>query len=114
MEYTLEQKKGQELLGKLITKSWENPSFKEYLISNPKAAIEEIAGPNDNQNQELKIVVEDQTDTNFIYLNIPRKIDTSSIELTDEQLDHVAGGDLVIVAGIALFCAGVYLGYNSK
>ena len=36
--------------------------------------------------------MEDQSDSNKIYLNIPQKIDFENLELSEEQLEKVAGG----------------------
>ena len=44
MELTAKQKKSQELLQKIITKAWEDKSFKEELIAKPIEAIEELTG----------------------------------------------------------------------
>ncbi|WP_299618540.1 hypothetical protein [uncultured Tenacibaculum sp.] len=90
MKLTLEQQqKGQDLYNELVQKAWENATFKEELIKNPEATISEVLG------QEFKgnVVVEDQTNENTIYLNIPRKIDLGNFELTDEQLEVVSGGE---------------------
>lgn len=103
MKITLEQQeKGKELHQMLVQKAWESATFKEQLISNPKATIE--ADMESEISNDVKIVVEDQTDTNFIYLNIPQKLDLENIELSDEQLETVSGGDIfaAIIAGCAI------------
>jgi hypothetical protein len=107
---------GQEFLNTLVQKSWDNPEFKNQLIINPKKTIGEITGLNsDELNKRGEIIVEDQTDEAIIYLNIPRKVDLDEIELTDEQLDTVSGGDIVVgtlivvgcLAGAAILVGGV-------
>jgi Fe-S cluster biosynthesis and repair protein YggX len=118
MKITLEQQeKGKELYQELVQKAWESAAFKEQLISNPEKTISEIIGVNPSSN--ARILVEDQTDSNIIYLNIPRKFDANEIELTDEQLETVAGGDVItaaaITAGIAvctLLGAAFAFGYS--
>lgn len=82
---------GQEFMQTLITKAWENASFKELLVNNPEAAIGEVMGKT-NFKSDAKIVVEDQTDENIIYLNIPKAVSEDDIALTEEQLEIVAGG----------------------
>ena len=39
-----EMKNPQEAINELITKAWENETFKQELLSNPKAAIEKEFG----------------------------------------------------------------------
>lgn len=107
MQYTQEHlAQGQKLVETLAHKAWGSSSFKEQLINNPKAAVELVTGhafP-----EAINLVAEDQTDESKIYFNIPRKVDINSFELTDEQLEMVAGGDFIVVpAMVGCFAAGV-------
>jgi len=109
-----QQKQGEELIKKLAHKAWENSSFKEQLVQNPVSTIESITGRPVPQN--VKVVVDDQTDPSVIYLNIPAKPDYSEIELTDEQLEVVSGGEIMcvgawIAVGAVALAAGVGVGY---
>ena len=106
-----QQKQGQELVQTLVEKAWKNATFKEQLISNPEATIEKVTGIKANFSKETEIKVEDQTDSNIIYLNIPQKVNLDNFELTDEQLEMVSGGFVFIVAGLLLaaFIGGVEL-----
>jgi ABC-type uncharacterized transport system ATPase subunit len=93
MKITLEQQeKGKQLHQELVQKAWESATFKEQLINNPEATIAKITGVKSNTSSDVKIVVEDQTDANIIYLNIPAKVNIEDFELTEEQLELVAGG----------------------
>ncbi len=105
MKLTLEQQqKGQELYKELVQKAREEATFKEELIKHPEATISDFLG------REFKgdIVIEDQTNPDVIYFNIPRKPNLDELELSDEQLDIVSGGEapFLIAAGIG-FVAGV-------
>ena len=100
-----QQKQGAELLKVLAQKAWESSTFKEQLIENPVSSIESITGQ--KMQPDINIIVEDQTDTSKIYLNIPRKIEIDELELTDEQLEMVAGG---LTPLIPAFLYGVGLG----
>ena len=42
MNFTEKQEKGQEILQTLITKSWQDETFKQELINSPKAIIEKV------------------------------------------------------------------------
>jgi hypothetical protein len=93
-----QQIQGAELIKTLAQKAWESSAFKEQLINNPVSTIESVTGQ--KLQTDLKIVVEDQTDESVVYLNIPAKPDLSTLELTDEQLEMVAGGT-DFISGIA-------------
>ena len=111
-----QQKQGFEILNIIAEKCWESPDFKENLINNPKLELENLFGNQVNLPENKKIVIEDQTDNNIIYLNIPQKPDFSNIELSDEQLEAVAGGEIGITGWIliggAVLLAGGAVGYG--
>ena len=92
MELTAKQKKSQELLQKIITKAWEDKSFKEELIANPIDAIEELTGEKINLPEGKTILVNDQTDTSVVYINIPAEPTMENLELNEKQLEAIAGG----------------------
>ena len=97
MEFTAEkQRQGQELFQTLVQKSWESETFKNQLISNPEVTIESILGKSMTIPKGKSIIVEDQTDQNVIYLNIPGQVDMDEIELTEQQLELVAGGSTAL------------------
>lgn len=99
----------------LVEKCWENPSYKQALISNPKLEIEKITGNELKIPDGKKLVIEDQTNNNIIYINIPNKPDFSNIELSDEQLEAVSGGEIGltgwIIISAAVLVAGGATGY---
>ena len=107
----MQQDQGQELYGSIVEKAWQDAVFKAELISNPKKAIESITKNKLNLPQNTNIIVDDQTDNSVIYLNIPRKIDLDNVELTEEQLESVAGGLVWIPVVIALAVVA-YNGYK--
>ncbi len=105
-----QQKQGAELMTTLAQKAWESSTFKEQLIKNPVSTIESVTGR--KMQSDVNVIVEDQTDTSKIYLNIPRKIDVDEFELTDEQLEMVAGGSDAILGGIVVgILVGVVVRY---
>ena len=113
MKYSQEQLvQGEELIKNLAQKAWESSSFKEQLVKNPKVTIESLTGSTMPEN--MKVVVEDQTDESVIYLNIPRKVDFDNIELSDEQLEIIAGGEIVgsVCIGLVVGAAAFGLGYG--
>jgi len=88
-----QQKQGQELFSLLVSKAHENNNFKTKLIKNPKDTIKEVMGQKLNFDDHVSVIVEDQMNTDIIYLNIPKKVDLNDFELTQDQLDAVSGGE---------------------
>ena len=81
----------------VILKSLNDASFKERLLNNPKGAIAELY-PALVEKETRKIVVYDQTDKDTIYVNVSAVQyvlldgDSDAIELSQEDLNLVAGG----------------------
>ncbi|RKS95387.1 putative ribosomally synthesized peptide [Flavobacterium limicola] len=114
MIYTKEnQDKGAELMRALVEKAWESAEFKEQLVKNPLRTIKEFTNNSFTIPENKKLLVEDQTNESIIYLNIPAKLNLDEMELTDDQLEMVAGGDIIaacaIVTVIGMFAGGGYL-----
>ncbi len=110
----------QNLYQMIVSECMKNDSFKNELRQNPGKAIEKATGKKCVIHEDTKIVVEDQSDEGIVYLNIPRKVDLENFELTDEQLEMVAGGigpvvitvgaAVAIVAAVAVVGVGVGIG----
>lgn len=93
MKITLEQqKKGAELMKALVEKAWENAAFKDQLLNNPEQALQQLTGKNIPVPENVKIIAEDQSNENIIYFNIPAEPNFDELELTEEQLELIAGG----------------------
>lgn len=102
MKYTQNQEKKFGIYQAIIDEAWKNESFKQELISNPKSSIEKVLGKKLKVHEDTKFVIEDQTNTDLVYLNIPRKPDLDNLELSDEQLEMVAGGIIFVTGTVAL------------
>jgi len=98
MEFTQEQKLYQEV----VQKAWEDAEFKKELTANPLDAIEKLTGVRLNLPKGKTIVVRDQTDDSTVYINIPAKPNVDDLQLTEEQLEAVAGGKNVFPIDIIL------------
>ncbi|WP_257669654.1 NHLP leader peptide family RiPP precursor [Parapedobacter tibetensis] len=92
MELTKEQK----LMQTIINRTWEDEGFKQELIANPMAAIEKLTGERVVIPEGKTLVVRDQTDENTIYINIPAERNFDDMELSEEQLEAVAGGSALL------------------
>lgn len=90
-----------EIVNDLIARSLTDSKFKKDFIDDPKGVIESYY--QFKVYDDIKLTVEDQSDESVIYLNIPRKQDINTLELTEEQLEQVAGGGTpgIILTGMA-------------
>ena len=94
---------GQKLYEEIVQKAWDDAQFKNNLMANPAETIEKFTGNKFSVPAGQTLVIKDQTDESIIYLNIPRKVDISELELTDEQLEMVAGGtDAIFWVGVGI------------
>lgn len=87
----MEQRK-QEVIEVIISKAWEDINFRKDLIADPVKAIEKLTGVKIVLPEGKTLVINDQTDKSKIYVNIPAEPEIESMELTEEQLEAVAGG----------------------
>jgi len=91
----METSNKENLLQSIITKAWEDEAFKMQLIENPKEAIENFIDQKINLSSEKQLLVTDQTNEDVIYINIPGEPNIEDLELNEEQLEAVAGGNPV-------------------
>jgi hypothetical protein len=76
---------------RLIEKSLEDESFRQRLIEDPKAAVEEELGT--RLPEEVRVVaVEETADTIYLVLPATPMAGTEGGALSDQQLESVAGG----------------------
>ncbi len=74
---------------RLVRKSLEDEAFREELLREPKAALERELGTSLPEEVEVR-VVEDAHDT--VHLVLPPRSAAEHGELSDEDLDTLAGG----------------------
>jgi Nitrile hydratase, alpha chain len=75
----------------LIEKCWKDPEFKKQVISDPKGMLERHTGQ--KLPPEMKIFIHEE-DTKTLHFSIPRA-PAKLAELSEEQLERVAGGQVV-------------------
>lgn len=82
------RKSREEALAPVVAKAWKDEKFKKELISNPKAVISKEFGVQIPDNVNVKVLEEN---ANNLYIILPTRPQVEG-ELTDEQLQDVAGG----------------------
>lgn len=88
----MEFKTTEELFQRVVSEAWNNEAFKAQLMANPMDAIEELTGQRIAIPEGKKFVVNDQTDTNVKYINIPAANALEDVELSEAELEAVSGG----------------------
>lgn len=96
----MEDKK-QQVIQAVVSKAWEDDNFKKELVANPMEVIEKLTGVKVILPEGKELVVVDQTDKFKVYINIPSEPEMESMELTEEQLEAIAGGGQMIWKSIA-------------
>lgn len=87
----------QEFETSLIVRAWQDESFKQELITNPKAVYEKELGKKAPENCTIT-VLEETADQ--MYLILPAKpVINSSDELSESALEAVAGGGPYFIKG---------------
>ncbi|MFH6995081.1 hypothetical protein [Flavobacterium sp. FlaQc-48] len=89
MELTNEQK----VLESIVKKAWDDPVFKDDLIKSPVATIENFLEHPIHLPEGKTIAFVDQSNSSTIFFNIPAEPDMDDMELNEEQLDIISGGD---------------------
>jgi hypothetical protein len=75
---------------RMIEKAWKNDTFRQALVTDPRGAVESELGGQLPAGLQVK-VLQESADT--CYLVLPANPDRAPAgELTDQQLDAVAGG----------------------
>lgn len=82
----------------VINRAWEDDNFKASLIKQPKKVFLETTGLVFPQDAELVVI--DQTNPQKTYITIPPKPNFDDMRLSDEQLNQVAGGEVIDICGV--------------
>ena len=107
MMLTEKQNEVAALLEEVYAKARTDEAFKSHLMTSPKEAIYAATGKNLEIPENSRIVVQDQSAEDVIYLNIPRKLVLDEVELSEEQLEAISGGVAPLVVYGVIFLAGV-------
>ncbi|UKO95894.1 NHLP leader peptide family RiPP precursor [Nostoc sp. UHCC 0870] len=78
----------EEFNTRIATKAWQDPAFRQELLSNPRAVIARELGTTLPDNLQVHVCEEND---NNVYLVIP-PVPSVEEELSEEALEQVAGG----------------------
>ncbi|MGF1471332.1 MAG: NHLP leader peptide family RiPP precursor [Rubrobacteraceae bacterium] len=81
----------QEMRRRLIQRSVEDEEFRQRLLADPRATIEQEVGASLPEELEIRCV-EETPDTVYLVLPPNPQVSAEGGELSDEQLEAVAGG----------------------
>ncbi len=79
----------QDIEARIIAKAWKDEAYKQELLSNPKAVIEREFGVEFPADVKVQILEENPTSLYFV---LPISPVTIAQELSQEQLEAIAGG----------------------
>jgi hypothetical protein len=96
----MEVKTAQQVLQLVISKAWEDLSFRKELIENPVTAIENLTGAKITLPEGKELIIADQSDNSKIFVNIPSEPDLENMELSEGQLEAIAGGGQNVMGSI--------------
>jgi len=85
---------------RLIERSFQDDAFRQRLLDDPRAAIEQELGSRLPESIEVR-VVEESADTIYLVLPSASPIGQAGGELSDQELEDVSGGKSAVS-----FCVG--------
>lgn len=89
----------------VIAKAKEDPEFKQLILTNPKAALEQEIGQSIPTDLEIKVV---QQTKNKLYMVLPLEQDqVQAQELSDKELEAVSGGTTLLCGAVIAVTAGL-------
>jgi hypothetical protein len=82
-----------DIEAKIIALAWQDDEFRQKFVSDPKGQFEERLGTKLPESLEMTVHEEDENSLHFV---IPLKPKANLAELSDEELEKVAGGTDII------------------
>ena len=79
----------------LVAKAWKDEAYKQALVDSPRETVQKEFGVEVPEDIKLSFLAEDASN---VYLQLPP--DVENVELSDEQLESVAGGEAVITVAV--------------
>ena len=98
------QQSRQSIEQEIRVKSLKDPEFRQQLLTSPKSAIEAAMGVNIPENLEIQVMEES---ANHLILTVPPALPETANDLSEEQLQAVAGGGPIAIAAATVVAAPV-------
>lgn len=95
-----------ELETALIEKCWKEPEFKKEVLRDPKGMLEQHIGQ--KLPADLKIFIHEE-DANTLHFSLP-PAPSNLTELSDDELEKVAGGTELVLATVGVVAAATAAG----
>ena len=92
-----------ELETRLVEKAWKDPAFRKDIVKDPKGMLEKHMGQ--KLPEQVRIFVHEE-DANTLHFSIPSP-PSNLIELSDEDLERVAGGTDIVVGPVTVAIAAI-------
>jgi len=99
-----------DLQEKIATRAWEDPAFEAEFMADPMATFEKYTGRPLPEGVKIFAHYNSVTEIHFV---LPRRPETTGDELSDEDLEGVAGGE-AFVSGSALLGAITFVETEKK
>ena len=80
-----------DIEARIIAKAWKDESYKQELLTNPKAIFEQEFGVQLPAEINVEVLEENSTSLHFV---LPMRPEISGQELNEEELEAIAGGKL--------------------
>ncbi|MBD1930045.1 NHLP leader peptide family natural product precursor [Trichocoleus sp. FACHB-90] len=95
---TEQRKTRKDIEAHIIAQAWKDEAYKQELLSNSKAVIEREFSVQLPAQVNVHVMEEDSTNLYFV---LPPRPDLSNAELSEEQLEAVAGGAVAALGFVA-------------
>ena len=83
------------LTGRIVDRATRDPQFRQNLLQDPKRTVEQELGVSIPENIEIRVVEETPS---TLYLVLPAQSIRAGQELSDQELEQVAGGGWTALA----------------
>ena len=98
----------QDIEARIIAKAWKDEAYKQELLTNPQAVLSREFGVNFPEQVKIQVLEENSSSLYFV---LPMSPMTIAAELSEEQLEVIAGGTWE-AGGELLWRAGSFITRN--